>query len=124
MTGTAMTEADEFMKIYRVEVIAIPTNKAIRRVDYNDKIYKSESDKYDALVEEIRAYSEKGYPSDPFSLADMLRQARKSLHARRHTDHAEPTDGEIVERIDAAITRPAANSLELDLELILTPWKR
>ncbi|MBI5866646.1 MAG: SEC-C domain-containing protein [Planctomycetes bacterium] len=79
MTGTAMTEADEFNKIYKLEVIAIPTNKAIRRIDYNDKLYKSVSGKYEAIVEEIHAYSAKGYPADPFSLYDMLREARRFL---------------------------------------------
>jgi preprotein translocase subunit SecA len=79
MTGTAMTEADEFMKIYGLEVIAIPTNQPIRRIDYNDKIYKSAESKFDALVEEIRAMSAEGYPSDPYSLEDMLKIARTTL---------------------------------------------
>ena len=79
MTGTAMTEADEFMKIYKLEVIAIPTNKAIRRADFNDKIYKSAANKYDAIVEEVRSYSQKGYPADPWSIYDMLKQARRYL---------------------------------------------
>ncbi len=79
MTGTAMTESDEFMKIYKLEVIAIPTNKPIRRVDYNDKIYKTVTNKFDAIVEEIRSYSQHGYPADPWSLYDMLRAARRTL---------------------------------------------
>jgi preprotein translocase subunit SecA len=79
MTGTAMTEADEFMKIYKLEVIAIPTNQPVRRIDYNDKIYKSVANKFDAIVEEIRAYSSEGYPSDPWSLLDMLKHARRTL---------------------------------------------
>ena len=79
MTGTAMTEADEFMKIYKLEVIAIPTNQPVRRIDYNDKIYKTRASKRDAIVEEIRAYSQKGYPADPWSLLDMLKTARATL---------------------------------------------
>jgi preprotein translocase subunit SecA len=79
MTGTAMTESDEFMKIYKLEVIAIPTNQPVRRVDFNDKIYKSVTSKFDAIVEEIRGYSQNGYPADPWSLYDMLKQARKLL---------------------------------------------
>ncbi len=79
MTGTAMTEADEFMKIYKLEVIAIPTNRAIRRIDYNDKIYKTVENKYEAIVEEIRSYSQNGYPADPWSLYDMLKDARRTL---------------------------------------------
>ena len=72
MTGTAMTEADEFMKIYKLEVIAIPTNRPVRRIDFNDKIYRTVANKFDALVEEIRAYSQKGFPADPWSLQDIL----------------------------------------------------
>jgi preprotein translocase subunit SecA len=83
MTGTAMTEADEFMKIYKLEVIAIPTNKPIRRVDYNDKLYKSHASKLDAIVEEIRSYSQKGYPADPWSIYDMLKQARRRMREER-----------------------------------------
>jgi preprotein translocase subunit SecA len=79
MTGTAMTESDEFMKIYKLEVIAIPTNKPIRRIDYNDKIYKSTGSKFDAIVEEIRAYSQQGYPADPWSVHDMLKLADRTL---------------------------------------------
>ena len=79
MTGTAMTEADEFMKIYKLEVIAIPTNRPVRRLDYNDKIYKNVGNKFDALVEEIRAYSQDGFPSDPWSLLDMLKHAERTL---------------------------------------------
>jgi preprotein translocase subunit SecA len=88
MTGTAMTEADEFMKIYKLEVIAIPTNQPIRRVDYNDKIYKSKESKFDAIVEEIRSYSQNGYPADPWSLYDMLRQARRLLGERLRAEGA------------------------------------
>jgi preprotein translocase subunit SecA len=55
MTGTAMTEADEFMKIYKLEVLAIPTNRPVNRVDHNDKIYKTAEDKYRAIVDEIHA---------------------------------------------------------------------
>jgi len=53
MTGTAMTEAAEFWKIYGLDVIAIPTNKPLRRLNYPDVIYRSEREKYDAIVEEI-----------------------------------------------------------------------
>ncbi|RMF84559.1 MAG: hypothetical protein D6744_02885 [Planctomycetota bacterium] len=82
MTGTAMTEADEFMKIYKLDVVAIPTNKPVRRIDYNDKIYKDITNKFDAIVEEIRSYSQNGYPADPWTLYDMLRAARKLLRNR------------------------------------------
>jgi preprotein translocase subunit SecA len=53
MTGTAMTEAGEFWKIYKLDVIAIPTNKPLRRLNHPDAIYRTEREKYDAIVGEI-----------------------------------------------------------------------
>src|SRR6266702_3649914 len=53
MTGTAMTEADEFMKIYKLDVVSVPTNRPVNRRDYNDRIYKTVEDKYKWIVEEI-----------------------------------------------------------------------
>ncbi|MGE3181695.1 MAG: preprotein translocase subunit SecA [Phycisphaerae bacterium] len=86
MTGTAMTEAEEFMKIYKLDVVAIPTNKPIRRLDYNDKIYKTIDNKFDAIVEEIRSYSQEGHPADPWSLHDMLKQADRELAKLESSD--------------------------------------
>ncbi|HVU86365.1 MAG TPA: SEC-C metal-binding domain-containing protein [Pirellulales bacterium] len=53
MTGTAMTEASEFWKIYKLDVIAIPTNKGMQRTNFPDVIYRTEREKYEAIVEEI-----------------------------------------------------------------------
>jgi len=53
MTGTALTEAEEFYEIYKLDVVAIPTNKPVIRVDYPDQIYKTERAKADAVVREI-----------------------------------------------------------------------
>ncbi len=57
MTGTAMTEADEFLKIYKLDCVAVATHRPINRADYNDRIYADQEAKYNALVEEIRFYS-------------------------------------------------------------------
>ncbi|MHC5062854.1 MAG: preprotein translocase subunit SecA [Planctomycetota bacterium] len=62
MTGTAMTEASEFAKIYDLDVVAIPTNKPLVRDDLNDLIYLDENDKHDAIVEEVREAADKGRP--------------------------------------------------------------
>ncbi|HNZ86357.1 MAG TPA: preprotein translocase subunit SecA [bacterium] len=62
MTGTAQTEAEEFMKIYNLEVNVIPTNKPVIRRDLNDKIYKSEEAKFQAIVREVKEKHEKGQP--------------------------------------------------------------
>jgi len=53
MTGTAMTEANEFWKIYKLDVIAIPTNRSMQRIEHSDIIYLNEKDKYKALAEDI-----------------------------------------------------------------------
>ena len=62
MTGTAATEAEEFMKIYNLGVVSIPTNRPLIRKDMNDVIYKTEIEKFKAAVEEIRELNEKGQP--------------------------------------------------------------
>jgi preprotein translocase subunit SecA len=62
MTGTALTEATEFMKIYRVPVVEIPTNRPMVRADHNDQIFKTKDGKWKAVLEEITARHEKGQP--------------------------------------------------------------
>ena len=62
MTGTAFTEAEEFRQIYALEVIQIPPNKPIVRVDKDDLIYKTKAAKLKAIAEEIKKYHEKGQP--------------------------------------------------------------
>jgi preprotein translocase SecA subunit len=62
MTGTADTEAVEFKKIYKLDVVVMPPNKVMRRVDYPDVVYKSEREKFNAVVDEIRECHEKGQP--------------------------------------------------------------
>ena len=62
MTGTADTEASEFANIYKLEVTVIPTNRPMIREDYSDVIYKTESEKFKAVVEEIKELHEKGQP--------------------------------------------------------------
>ncbi|MCU0864111.1 MAG: preprotein translocase subunit SecA [Planctomycetes bacterium] len=62
MTGTAMTEASEFSRIYNLDVVSVPTNRPPQRKDWNDQIYLDADSKYDAIVTEIRAEHEKGRP--------------------------------------------------------------
>ena len=62
MTGTAETEAEEFGKIYRLEVIVIPTNRTLRRIENPDIIYRTEREKFDAVVKEIKQCNERGQP--------------------------------------------------------------
>ncbi|MGA3052209.1 MAG: preprotein translocase subunit SecA [Chitinispirillaceae bacterium] len=62
MTGTAATEAAEFHEIYKLDVVTIPTNRPMMRTDHNDRIYKTQREKYNAIVKEIRDLYEKGQP--------------------------------------------------------------
>jgi len=62
MTGTALTEASEFYDIYKLEVLEIPTNRPIQRIDDEDVIYRTEREKFDAIVEEIGECAKKGQP--------------------------------------------------------------
>lgn len=100
MTGTALTEAEEFSKIYELEVLAIPTNKPVIRADHGDMIYKNENGKYRAVIKEIKELHEMGRPilvgtasidrSEQLSI--MLREAGVShevLNAKQHEREAE-----------------------------------
>src|SRR4051794_13342174 len=62
MTGTAMTEANEFWKVYKLDVIAIPTNRGLTRQSYPDVIFRTDREKYDSILEEIREIHETGRP--------------------------------------------------------------
>jgi preprotein translocase subunit SecA len=73
MTGTALTEADEFMKIYKLDVVSIPTNRPINRLDHNDKMFRHVAEKYKSIIEEIHDVHSKGRPADPFVLADVFK---------------------------------------------------
>lgn len=62
MTGTAVTEAEEFMQIYDLDVVQIPTNKPVRRINYDDLIYRTKREKYNAIVKRIKELHNKGLP--------------------------------------------------------------
>jgi preprotein translocase subunit SecA len=82
MTGTAMTEADEFWKIYKLEVIAIPTNKPLVRVNSPDVIYRTAKEKWKAVVDEVVSVNDAGRPiligttdvDKSIKLSDMLKR--------------------------------------------------
>ncbi len=63
MTGTAETEETEFYQIYKLEVMVIPTNRPVRRVDHHDLIYKTRREKYNAILEEVERQHERGLPA-------------------------------------------------------------
>ena len=62
MTGTAMTESEEFYDIYKLNVVSIPTNRAMLRKDFNDKIFRTEKEKYSAIADKIIECNKKGQP--------------------------------------------------------------
>ncbi|HEU4707161.1 MAG TPA: preprotein translocase subunit SecA [Solirubrobacterales bacterium] len=88
MTGTALTEATEFMKIYEIPVVEIPTNKPMVRKDENDQIFKTKDGKWKAVLEEIVARHEKGQPilvgTVSVEVSEMISEALK----RRGIEHA------------------------------------
>lgn len=99
MTGTAITEAEEFEKIYKLETVTIPTNKPVKRIDMNDLIYKSEEAKYKAVIEDIRARQIKGQPvlvgtisieKNEYLLSLMEREGLRpqALNAKNHAKEA------------------------------------
>jgi len=100
MTGTAETEAEEFGKIYKLDVLPIPTNRTLRRVENPDVIYRTEREKFEAVVKEIRQCNEKGQPvlvgtitiDRSEKLSAMLKRAgikHVVLNAKYHEKEAE-----------------------------------
>ncbi|HOF14632.1 MAG TPA: preprotein translocase subunit SecA, partial [Spirochaetota bacterium] len=100
MTGTADTEAIEFKKIYNLEVVVIPTNEPVRRTDYPDKIYRTEKEKFNAIVKEIQQLREDGRPvlvgtisiEKSEKLSEMLRRlgvGHNVLNAKYHEKEAQ-----------------------------------
>jgi preprotein translocase subunit SecA len=63
MTGTAATEADEFLEIYNLEVIEVPTNRPVSRIDEDDEVYRTAEEKYRGIIREIEAASGRGQPT-------------------------------------------------------------
>src|SRR5699024_402842 len=62
MTGTAKTEEEEFLNIYNMRVIQIPTNRPVARIDNNDKVFSTKEHKFDAVIDEVKERHEKGQP--------------------------------------------------------------
>jgi preprotein translocase subunit SecA len=100
MTGTADTEAFEFHQIYALDVVVIPTNKPTQRQDLNDLVYMTKDEKYDAIVEDVKALTEKGAPvlvgTASIETSEELSQRfkksgipHKVLNAKYHRQEAE-----------------------------------
>jgi len=104
MTGTALTEANEFMKIYKLPVVDIPTNKPMVRDDHNDQIYKTKDGKWDSVVDEIEERHEREQPvlvgTVSVEVSEMLsdrlrRQGVRHVVLNAKPEHAQ-REGEII----------------------------
>ncbi|WP_020471216.1 preprotein translocase subunit SecA [Zavarzinella formosa] len=82
MTGTAMTEADEFWKIYKLDVIAIPTNKVMLRVNYPDLIYRTDREKWEAILKEVEEVHATGRPI-LIGTTDVAKSEKMALMLKR-----------------------------------------
>ena len=100
MTGTAETEADEFHQIYSLDVMVIPTNRPVRRLDLNDQVYKTQREKFKAVIDEIKAAHRRQQPvlvgtvavETSEVLSRMLRKeniVHNVLNAKNHAREAE-----------------------------------
>ena len=87
MTGTALTEAEEFYKIYRLDVVAIPTHRTVIREDLPDQIFKSEQAKYRAVVNEIAELHKKGQPVLVGTVAIETSEMLSELLKRKGVPH-------------------------------------
>lgn len=100
MTGTASTEAEEFGNIYGLEVVEVPTNLPIKRIDEDDEVYRTQGEKLNAIIEEIKSAHERGQPmlvgttsiEKSEQLADLLKKSGfanfQVLNARYHEQEA------------------------------------
>jgi len=99
MTGTALTEANEFMEIYNLEVISVPTHKEMIRIDQNDEIYRTAEEKWEAVIENVKTANAKKQPvlvgTTSIEKSEMLSKLLKKqkikhnvLNARNHAEEA------------------------------------
>ncbi|GAA6191356.1 preprotein translocase subunit SecA [Phaeobacter sp. NW0010-22] len=100
MTGTALTEAEEFAEIYGLGVVEVPTNKPIARIDKDDQVYRTATEKYQAMINQIKIGHEKGQPvlagTTSIEKSEMLSQMLTAegikhnvLNARQHEKEAQ-----------------------------------
>ena len=100
MTGTAVTEADEFAEIYKLGVVEVPTNRPIQRVDEHDRVYRTAAEKYAAVIEAIKEAHGRGQPllvgTTSIEKSEMLSEMLKAegiphnvLNARQHEQEAQ-----------------------------------
>ena len=128
MTGTAETEAGEFWNIYKLDVVVIPTNKPIARIDMNDRIYRTKREKYNAVIDEVVAMVEQGRPvlvgttsveiSELLSKMLTLRKIKHNvLNAKLHQQEAQV----VLEAGRPGVVTIATNMAGRGTDIKLTP---
>ena len=128
MTGTAETEAGEFWNIYKLDVVVIPTNKPIARIDMNDRIYRTKREKYNAVIDEIELMVSQGRPvlvgttsveiSELLSKLLTIRKIKHNvLNAKLHQQEAQV----VAEAGRAGVVTIATNMAGRGTDIKLTP---
>ena len=128
MTGTAETEAGEFWNIYKLDVVVIPTNKPIARIDMNDRIYRTKREKYNAVIDEIELMVNQGRPvlvgttsveiSELLSKLLTIRKIKHNvLNAKLHQQEAQV----VAEAGRAGVVTIATNMAGRGTDIKLTP---
>ena len=87
MTGTAATEEDEFREIYKLDVIVVPTNKPMIRIDHPDVVYKTEKGKFNAVIDEVVRCHQKGQPVLVGTISIEKSEILSSMLKRKGIDH-------------------------------------
>ncbi|NLF93829.1 MAG: preprotein translocase subunit SecA, partial [Oligosphaeraceae bacterium] len=87
MTGTAETEANEFKSIYKLDVVVVPTNRPCQRIDHNDRVFKTQREKYNAIIAEIADCHQRGQPVLVGTISVEVSELLSRLLARRNIIH-------------------------------------
>jgi preprotein translocase subunit SecA len=119
MTGTALTEATEFMKIYKLPVVEIPTNRPMVRADRNDQVYKTKDGKWSAVVREIAARHEAGQPvlvgTISVEVSELLSEGLKERGIKHTVLNAKPEHAEREGEIIAEAGAPGAVTIATNM---------
>jgi preprotein translocase subunit SecA len=119
MTGTALTEATEFMKIYKLPVVEVPTNEPMIRVDRNDEIYKTKEGKWHAVLSEIRERHERGQPilvgTISVEVSELLSERLRRQGIRHTVLNAKPEHAEREGETIAEAGQPGAVTIATNM---------
>ncbi len=119
MTGTALTEATEFMKIYNLPVVQIPTNRPMVRADRNDQVYKTREGKWSAVLREIRARTDNGQPvlvgTISVEVSELLSERLKKLGIAHTVLNAKPEHAAREAEIVAEAGHPGAVTIATNM---------